>query len=392
MLTNEIFDTFFEVLQPRTIQAPLSSLAEGKKHEQLLSMARQQFEHALSEKLLTLSTKKQAACLTQILGLFEERAKQFAPLPAFTWQDFDKLSNSPLEWAREPNESAALKEFRDKCEHQIQTDWESFLVPYRQGNDDAKEASQLARMVTDYTPNDIDGAFEMALAEWESQCIKEELGRQAVGEAQENVRKAFAKIAGTEAAIRWIWSVDRWYDMYRESRGLQPIGGIFQHSCEASHFYRYNNLRTTDAAPKRPDEPAPTKTGVTIHELCLAPFTSKDLIELLQRLEVVNASGKDLTGGSKGKGRGIWGRFTAAYRVLQRRGLLDRTANDAEWAKAFQVAFGVNLGPEVRSHQLTPHGHGHESAPNEFCKAVDNANLWVTEWQQHRAKAIEKDV
>lgn len=124
--------------------------------------------------------------------------------------------------------------------------------------------------------------------------------------------------------------------------------------------------------------------AITVAELCLGSFTTADLSNLLVRLAVLDTKGNCLTNELRGKARGKRGAFTAAYRVLHRAGLLAPVATDREWADAFRKEYKVELGADVITHQITPHGHAVDSTPIPFQRAVDDATVWVAEWKNHR--------
>ena len=241
MLTNKIFDTFLGALQQQTTMPPVSSLAEGQLFEEALEIARLEFEDALSSKLLALSIDKQSEFLTQILALFKSNEGLILSQPAYLWR-VDKLRESGLIWYREPNESPAVKTFRDECERHIETNLESFLAPIRAFRESAKEASHFVRLVIAHAPGTIDGVSEMELDYEEGRWIEEGLRARLGSRAQENVWQHFEKLAGKEAAAHWIINPERWYDTHREIQGLPPMQEPFQSSYEAWHFY-FSDLR-----------------------------------------------------------------------------------------------------------------------------------------------------
>ena len=247
MLTNKIFDTFLAVLQQQMTRPPVSSIAEAHYFKQDLERARIEFEGILSEKLLMLSTEKQIELTSHILALFEKNNGLLLFQPAYLWH-VDKLSHIELVWYREPNESSAVKTFRGECERRISTNLEDFLAPLQAFSETAKEANQFVRLVTN--PDAI-GVFDEIVLDYDemdlhyeaARWIEEGLRAKAGCEAQENIRQHFEKLAGKEAAVRWIVSPERWYDAHRESQGLPPIQEPFQNSYEAWHFY-FSDLRT----------------------------------------------------------------------------------------------------------------------------------------------------
>lgn len=129
------------------------------------------------------------------------------------------------------------------------------------------------------------------------------------------------------------------------------------------------------------------RRGITIEQLCLLPFTPADLTDLLQHLRVLDSDGNNLTVTFKGRNRSQWGKFTAAYRVLQRYKLMDVTSNDVEWADAFKIAYKVELGPEVRGHSLAPQGFARRETSDAFKEGVENARYWVERWLEQQKSA-----
>lgn len=141
-----------------------------------------------------------------------------------------------------------------------------------------------------------------------------------------------------------------------------------------------------EVLPQPLDTPAPPPAAAgasAVADLCRTDngFTLTDLSALLLRLAVIDAAGTCLTNKLRGKAQGKRGAFTAAYRVLHRAGLLNATATDREWAGAFKVEYGADLGDDAIAHQLTAHGQAHDNAPGAFQKAVVTAHAWVSEWK-----------
>ena len=81
---------------------------------------------------------------------------------------------------------------------------------------------------------------------------------------------------------------------------------------------------------------SPSKTVAT---LCRLPFTPADLQALLQFLKLLDSNGNNITTELQSRNRSRWGKFTAAYRVLQRNSLMETTTDDVEWATAFEIAY-----------------------------------------------------
>ena len=300
MLTNKIFDTFLGALQYQTTRPPVSSLVQGQLFEEALEIARLEFEDALSSKLLALSIDKQNEFLTQILALFKSNEGLILSQPAYLWR-VDKLRESGLIWYREPNESPAVKTFRDECERHIETNLESFLAPIRAFRESAKEASHFVRLVIDHAPGTIDGVAEMELDYEEGRWIEEGLRARVGSRAKENVWQHFEKLAGKEAAAHWIINPERWYDTHREIQGLPLIQEPFQNSYEAFHFYHSSDLRTA-AAPEHPDEPAPTPANSPWEPLLIGKMDLPAFFGFLADCGLMTTNGKLTTlGQANGK-------------------------------------------------------------------------------------------
>jgi hypothetical protein len=138
-------------------------------------------------------------------------------------------------------------------------------------------------------------------------------------------------------------------------------------------------------APVKSPAPASTPTRTTVEELCIAPFAKSDLDQLLQHLRLIDSQNKCLTNHLEGKGAGPRSKFTAAYRVLHRAGLMDATVNDAEWANAFLMAYHANIGEAAQSHELTAHGHAAHKTSQPFKKGVAEATAWVSDWRENQS-------
>ncbi len=151
----------------------------------------------------------------------------------------------------------------------------------------------------------------------------------------------------------------------------------------ASSPFALSQLAPTHLAG--PGMPATANLGLkkikNVSELCVAPFTPTDLASLLQYLGLLDANGENLTIQYKGKKRAEWGKFTAAYRVLHRMGLMNATANDNEWAAAFKSAYQTDLKTEVCSHTLAATNRAKESCTLVFKKSVEDAFQWAEQWK-----------
>lgn len=123
------------------------------------------------------------------------------------------------------------------------------------------------------------------------------------------------------------------------------------------------------------------KKVTSVSDLCVAPFTPSDLTALLQYLGLLNENGENLTTQYKGKKRAEWGKFTAAYRVLQRMGLMNATANDSEWATAFKNTYQTDLKTEVCSHSLAAPNKAREPCTLAFKKGVEEVFHWAKQWK-----------
>ncbi|WP_375438185.1 hypothetical protein [uncultured Hymenobacter sp.] len=127
-----------------------------------------------------------------------------------------------------------------------------------------------------------------------------------------------------------------------------------------------------------------------ISDLCLFPFTKSDLISLLQHLELLDYEGNNQTLHLGGRNREVWGKFTAAYRVLSRLQLMKSTSDDKVWATAFKTSFKVVLGHNLRERRLLAAGGASDEDPKQFRQGVEDATHWVKSWITWRGKAKER--
>ena len=155
----------------------------------------------LSSKLLGLSTEKEIEFLTQILTLFKTNDGLLYPGPAYLWH-IDEFIDNGLVWHREPNESPAVKTFRDECERSIVTNLDNFLDLLENFSETAKDASYFVRLVTSYAPGTMDGVPEMELEYEQGRWIEEGLRIQVAGAAQESVRQYFEKLYSSRREMR----------------------------------------------------------------------------------------------------------------------------------------------------------------------------------------------
>ncbi|MBU6119492.1 hypothetical protein [Hymenobacter siberiensis] len=140
-------------------------------------------------------------------------------------------------------------------------------------------------------------------------------------------------------------------------------------------------------SPNKSTTPATVTVSskATIAELCISPFTPADLSNLLQHLRLIDSRGNCLTNDLRGKAQGLRSKFTAAYRVLHRRGLMDSTSNNAEWVNAFHIAYGAAIGETAQNIELTGHGKAAATSSLPFKKGVDEAETWVSDWRENQS-------
>ena len=126
--------------------------------------------------------------------------------------------------------------------------------------------------------------------------IEEGLRGNAAGQAQENVRQHFEKLAGKAESMRWISSPDKWYDSYREVQGLPLIESLFQSSYEAWYLYF-----------ERPEAPTFNNSTEKVSDwnglLCQPDkFGVPELIKAFKTVGLLNEDGKPTDWGMKSKG------------------------------------------------------------------------------------------
>lgn len=141
-------------------------------------------------------------------------------------------------------------------------------------------------------------------------------------------------------------------------------------------------IGAADASPTGQSADMPSSLADDLNSLLIHPFKVEHLTSLLQRLEVLDAKGNCLTNGLKGAGAGKKGRFTAAYRVLQREGLMGSTVKDSVWAAAFKAEYGAELKEKAINHVLTSSGKASNNSTKPFREGVEIVYKWLIEWRE----------
>jgi len=194
----------------------------------------------------------------------------------------------------------------------------------------------------------------------------------------------------------------RHFDRYSEMDTLK-VSALYDVLTELrSRYEQYQKqkLKLVRPAVARPEvlkfSPQPISPGPTtptnqqdealktdyLNKLFIPPFSSTELTELLQHLEVVDSLGHCITNELKGSGQGKKSRFTAAYRVLQREKLMEATERDAIWVEAFNKLYGTKLEDKATSHQLKTNGHPAAGCSRQFEQGVEKTKEWIKLWRE----------